>query len=595
MCARALAMRGPRCDAVPAGARRRRLLGRPVAAMLAAAVWAAACAGPDSPAGPPTAPPPAAADFGDLGSAPAADSVEDAGGAPAAGTGDGGDANRRGGDGDGGDGSAPAAGASGGEGSEPAAADFGDLGSGPAAGASGGDGSEPAAADFGDLGSGPAAGASGGDGSEPAADSVEDAGGAPAAGTGDGGDGDGGGLGGGVRPREWGANPRVPGAPVREGEGPLRVEGSLWEAVLGETFDLCDYRQAAAAVIGRLPEPGEEFSGSTLHHIEEIQPKCDGGGPRFAHITWHGPGPDRASVEEAIEAVSEWPWTCVYGCGYSLGRGGRQLGYEAPHGVFAVQDPVDEVALLWDSVAVRGGALLGLVQNRSAALFARSVTVALDGGSWVFPLTVQPGEVAPFVIDGVAQLPERSQIEVSAVLSPQPDLSRAFEIFGVLRRYPTYSGDGTWIAERLARPQLALNLAALDPPLGAGDRIRVWTSDADLVEPNSHPGAGRAKEQTIEDLRAYLTVLDEDNTTVLAVHRLTPYRNLPVSARRDQYGSLDERVLVPVSALPIQNEYLDGPLYRFDLEFAWLEGSEYDALDVGRYVLHIGGAAPAGR
>ena len=104
------------------------------------------------------------------------------------------------------------------------------------------------------------------------------------------------------------------------------------------------------------------------------------------------------------------------------------MGYEAPHDVFAVEVPVDEVVLLWDSVAVRDGELLGLVQNRSATLFAREVTVTLGDHDWVFALTVQPGEVAPFVLGAgtVSVLPERSEVEVSAALSPQPDLSRSF-------------------------------------------------------------------------------------------------------------------------------------------------------------------------
>jgi len=57
--------------------------------------------------------------------------------------------------------------------------------------------------------------------------------------------------------------------------------------------------------------------------------------------------------------------------------------------VFAVEAPVDEVVLLWDTAALRGGELLGLVQNSSAALFARRVTVTWGEQESVFALTLQ--------------------------------------------------------------------------------------------------------------------------------------------------------------------------------------------------------------
>ena len=61
--------------------------------------------------------------------------------------------------------------------------------------------------------------------------------------------------------------------------------------------------------------------------------------------------------------------------------------------------PRDEVAVLGDSVLVRDRVVRGLVQNMSERMFARDVAVSVDAKRWEFPLTVQPGEVAPFVIE----------------------------------------------------------------------------------------------------------------------------------------------------------------------------------------------------
>ena len=245
----------------------------------------------------------------------------------------------------------------------------------------------------------------------------------------------------------------------------------------------------------------------------------------------------------------------------------------------AVDVPADEVVVLWDSVVLKDGELLGLVQNRSAALFAREVTVTWGEHSWVFPLTVQPGEVAPFVLDAgpLAALPEQSEIEVSAAMSPQPDLSRSFRNtdfpFAPLH---TSSWDAHW-PRRLAEPLNALNQAAMDLPLGPGDRMREWSTEWVLEQPNSHPGVAAVEDLVIEDLRAYLTFFDENTRRVIAVHPLTPI-NTYVRPRE------------PLSGLPIIRS--DGRRhYDFKMEFVWPADSEYDTVEV-QTVMHVGGAGP---
>jgi hypothetical protein len=366
---------------------------------------------------------------------------------------------------------------------------------------------------------------------------------------------------------------------------------------MGEAFDVCD-DGSPWAVYERVLDSFEpsvfvppRFEGDRdnvtpyeiLDEFEDARKgNCGGhfeGTAQYAHMGYGGLGPLRASPEEAIEAMQSA--SCPYGCGHNLGSGqssARPVGYQMPYDVYAVEEPSDEVVLLWDSVAVSDGDLLGLVQNRSAALFARGVTVTLRGHSWVFPLTVQPGEVAPFVVGAgtVSALPERSEIEVSAALSPQPDLSRSYE-FTPFHSMGVVEWDRHWLPDFLADPDNAMNFAPMDLPLGPGDLVREWQSPVKLVEPNSHPGvAGRVADHTIEDPLGYLTFLD-GHLRVFAVHRLSPI-NYYTSPYEPLTGGL------PI----IHNGYRH---YTFMLEFLWLADSQYDGKDV-EFVVQVGGANP---
>ena len=92
-------------------------------------------------------------------------------------------------------------------------------------------------------------------------------------------------------------------------------------------------------------------------------------------------------------------------------------------------DPIDEVRVLADTVAVRDGVLRGLVRNLSRTLWAYGVTVSAEGKSWQWPLSVQPGEVAPFEINGWSgpDDPEQIDLTVTAQMSPKGDISRSYD------------------------------------------------------------------------------------------------------------------------------------------------------------------------
>ncbi|WP_419551640.1 hypothetical protein [Candidatus Poriferisodalis sp.] len=92
--------------------------------------------------------------------------------------------------------------------------------------------------------------------------------------------------------------------------------------------------------------------------------------------------------------------------------------------------PIDEVRVLPESVAVSGRTLRGLVRNWSRTLWAWGAVVHADDRSYGWPLTIQPGEVAPFEIEDWNGPADTALIEftVTADLSNDMDLSRGFEI-----------------------------------------------------------------------------------------------------------------------------------------------------------------------
>ena len=193
----------------------------------------------------------------------------------------------------------------------------------------------------------------------------------------------------------------------------------------------------------------------------------------------------------------------------------------------------DVVAVRADSVLVDGAVVRGLVQNMSERLFARRVTVSVGDSVWVFPLTVQPGEVAPFEIEGYRGPSDPKQIgfEVSAQLVPEPDPRRSFHVT---------ESPGIW-ADNWDQVGYALqfypHITRLEGVSG-DDWVQAYETFIELREPTSHPSvADEVAGLVVEDLRVYLTKMD-DHDRVLDVSEMTPY----------QYQRTDDgrRLVVPV-------------------------------------------------
>ncbi len=253
--------------------------------------------------------------------------------------------------------------------------------------------------------------------------------------------------------------------------------------------------------------------------------------------------------------------------------------YYIPDGFrYHLEDFSEEVVVLMDSVLVRDGVVRGLVQNLSERLFARSLTVSVGGGSWVFPLTVQPTEVVPFVIEGYVGPTDSAMIEfeVTADLSLVPDPMRSF--------YITESPGAileSWSQLEYVFPDFALG----SPPEGTtGDQlVRYYGIGAELRDATSHPSiAESVTEQQIDDLRVYLTTMDNDGK-VADVRQLVPYLDVPV----EDGNWITETVLV--DRLPFKNPYWPDQPGRGVLGFS--VGFQPGPVDTAQqFVLTFGGA-----
>ena len=193
-------------------------------------------------------------------------------------------------------------------------------------------------------------------------------------------------------------------------------------------------------------------------------------------------------------------------------------GNSGPFGVeFSSADaPLDEVRVLAETVAVADGVLRGLVRNWSRHLWAYGVTVNSSGHGFVWPLSIQPGEIAPFEIYGWDGPTDPSEIRfaVTADMSWHTDPSRALD-----RRSSGVSR--LWVGA----------LARRTMPSAVRDRYRHVTADTALgsisegtiswevapIEgpPGSHPSlADDLETLVIEDLRAYGAVFDRAGRVV---------------------------------------------------------------------------------
>lgn len=224
-----------------------------------------------------------------------------------------------------------------------------------------------------------------------------------------------------------------------------------------------------------------------------------------------------------------------------------------------------------DTVGLVDGVIRGLVLNQSDRLFARDVVVTAATGSgsykatsWQWPLTVQPGERAPFEIaewGGSANI-EDIEFTVSSTLSERVDVSRSFQMIrnrvGIVYRGGM---EDTYRQERYNRPPIPTadpgnvlyhyedEFLSLYPHFltSGGDfgsqGLFYFDFNAELEETDSHPNLNdEIKSQVIEDLRAYVAFFNSD-MEVVAIEELDP---LTAIYQPPEY----EPKLIPVRSVP---------------------------------------------
>lgn len=352
----------------------------------------------------------------------------------------------------------------------------------------------------------------------------------------------------------------------------LLPEPTLPVGLVNEVVDLCDDSAAFLMANRRVLGPGEVATEEELFQVlvERVSNEVDcdeSGGRRYVYVGdgWSTSGAhptvaDALAHRDRIEARNvdvrkQWPF-------------GVLLGY---HGMFNREFPLEErneVVVLVDTVSVKDGIVRGLVHNLSEKQYARNVVVAIGDLSWRWPLTVQPGERAPFEIESWqgSDNPANIAISVTADMSTNIDISRAFKL-GEMRLTPQRGSD-----------VLMVGL---------------------LTEPTSPPGLGQLiKQQTIEDIRAYFAIFDN------GTERVVELEQVPVGFDV-WYGnetSTGARV-VPIESFPATVDDLPADLAsRSDLTFYFNGGYGYPPtivfeLDVENYTNYdiqawAGGANP---
>ncbi|MYA82347.1 MAG: hypothetical protein F4021_06955 [Acidimicrobiales bacterium] len=309
-------------------------------------------------------------------------------------------------------------------------------------------------------------------------------------------------------------------------------------------YDLCDLEDAKMTVAQRAPEPGEKLL-LTLKEWDRFKQDryglgCDGTESiegfdgRYAIVNlqsglWqYFPTAERAVewLNDGKAAHLEAHRNTVPPHTRPLGTVSSLRGATAPSGfteniVFAEADsPVDEVQVLPESLAVRDGAVRGLVRNWSRTRWAYGVTVTADGSVWRWPLSVQPGETAPFEILGwdSSAVPDPASIAVTAEMSPYADLTRAFEFEWATPWSSKYEPEH----KPTMPPEVEATFPAEEDYYGQLYRWR-WVSGPvpPPAELWSHPSVNeRLVGAEIEDLRAYIAYHQGGSGQVIGVERL---------------------------------------------------------------------------
>lgn len=229
--------------------------------------------------------------------------------------------------------------------------------------------------------------------------------------------------------------------------GPLH--GVTLATVVGNSkvYDLCDDAQAFESITGQTFQQGDLFPQNSyaLLEFDRLRMGCgaehvdaDRAKPRWALRTDDRGGTIRFLTQEAALKYRDEQFVAhqqrfrntIDAYPYGINPNGAT---SLLHIEFAdAESPIDEVRVVLGTVTERQGILRGLMRNWSRKLWAYGATVRVDDVSWTWPLSMQPGELAPFEIavgDGYSEIADIS-ILVTAEMAAEADLSRNWGISG---------------------------------------------------------------------------------------------------------------------------------------------------------------------
>ncbi len=241
---------------------------------------------------------------------------------------------------------------------------------------------------------------------------------------------------------------------VRVGAAPSDTRGALWysddDIELSDAdkriYDMCDLHDAVDRYTsdGRWPLQSSDVGRI---HVYQDDLDCDGDGvnaplfygyERGRYLTLGRDFETRAEAAAYVERIGRQmphryshtvPMNAVP-LGLDLRGCKRCRGEWLAIEYSREEAPVDEVRVLPRSLSVIDGALRGLMRNWSRDSFAYSVSVAADGRTWEWPLSMQPGEAAPFEFENWTggEDPLAVEYTVTAQMTPDIDRTRNWEI-----------------------------------------------------------------------------------------------------------------------------------------------------------------------
>ena len=227
--------------------------------------------------------------------------------------------------------------------------------------------------------------------------------------------------------------------PLRYGTG--RDYQHVAEPVFSRVYDMCDADDllAEARFDGPQVAPTLLFRGIIpmmmqqrgLMGCSDLDPEPGEYEPRWVLYGHGGSVSWYYTPEQAREEIARREAAAQKRLAHHLPDGENALGIATwSHSDVVLPLPdqaVDELRVEPESVSVIDGVVRGLVRNWSRELWAYDVSVTLGDDSWDWPLSVQPGEIAPFEIEGwTDELPDPAQFSIDAEFSPEIDVSRAW-------------------------------------------------------------------------------------------------------------------------------------------------------------------------